>query len=103
MTLVSTFSILHQRELLINVSRHAKAHNIHLSIKRDYKKVRIEVKDDGIGFDVSQIDPHSSRTGGFGLFAIHERLKYLGGHFKIESAPDEGTHAVLIVPLRSHI
>ena len=91
------------RELLLNVSRHAKARNIHLSIKRDYKKVQIEVKDDGIGFDVSQIGSHSSRTSGFGLFAIHERLKYLGGHFKIESVPDEGTHAVLIVPLRSHI
>ena len=89
------------RELMINVSRHAKAHNFKLSIERDYKRVRIEVKDDGIGFDGSQIDAHSSKTSGFGLFTIHERLKYLGGHFKIESKPGNGTHAVLIAPLKS--
>lgn len=89
------------RELMINVSRHAKAHNITLSIQRDYKRVLIDVKDDGIGFDVSQIDPHSSKSSGFGLFTIHERLKYLGGHFKIDSAPGSGTHAVLIAPLKS--
>ncbi|MDQ7786601.1 MAG: PAS domain S-box protein [Thermodesulfovibrionales bacterium] len=89
------------RELMINASRHAKARNIYLSLQRDYKKVRIEVKDDGIGFDVSHIDPHSTRTSGFGLFTINERLKYLGGQFRVESKPGHGTRAVLIAPIKS--
>jgi len=89
------------RELMINVSRHAKARNIYLSLQRDYKRVRIEVKDDGIGFDVSHIDPHSTRTSGFGLFTINERLKYLGGQFRVESKPGHGTRAVLIAPIKS--
>jgi PAS domain S-box-containing protein len=89
------------RELMINVSRHAKARNIYLSLQRDYKRVRIEVKDDGIGFDVSNIDPHSSRTSGFGLFTIHERLQYLGGQFRVESKPGHGTRAVLSAPIKS--
>jgi len=88
------------RELLINVSRHAKAHNIKMSIQRDYKNMQIDVEDDGIGFDASHIDAHSSKTSGFGLFTIHERLKYLGGHFKIISKPGSGTRAALIVPLK---
>ncbi|MEW6586137.1 MAG: PAS domain S-box protein [Nitrospirota bacterium] len=89
------------RELLINASRHAKARNIYLSLQRDYNRVWIEVRDDGIGFDVSHIDPHSSRTSGFGLFTINERLKYLGGQFKVESKPGSGTRAVLIAPIKS--
>lgn len=88
------------RELLINVTRHAKARNVKVSVQRDYKNVQIDVKDDGIGFDTAQIDPHSTKTSGFGLFTIHERLKYLGGHFKVMSRPGYGTHATLIVPMK---
>ncbi|MFZ5907197.1 MAG: PAS domain S-box protein [Nitrospirota bacterium] len=89
------------RELMINVSRHAKARNIYLSLQRDYKRVRIEVKDDGIGFDISHINPDSTRTSGFGLFTINERLQYLGGQFRVESKPGHGTRALLIAPIKS--
>jgi PAS domain S-box-containing protein len=88
------------RELMINVTRHAKARNVKVSMQRDYKNVQIDVEDDGIGFDASHIDSHTSKSGGFGLFTIHERLKYLGGHFKIDSKTGFGTHATLTVPLK---
>jgi PAS domain S-box-containing protein len=88
------------RELMINVTRHAKARNVKVSMLRDYKNVQIDVEDDGIGFDASHIDSHTSKSGGFGLFTIHERLKYLGGHFKIDSKTGFGTHATLTVPLK---
>jgi signal transduction histidine kinase len=88
------------RELMINVTRHAKARNVKVSMQRDYKNVQIDVEDDGIGFDASHIDSHTSKSSGFGLFTIHERLKYLGGHFKINSKTGFGTHATLTVPLK---
>ncbi|MFZ3136396.1 MAG: PAS domain S-box protein [Thermodesulfovibrionales bacterium] len=88
------------RELMINVTRHAKARNVKVSMQRDYKNVQIDVEDDGIGFDASHIDSHTSKSSGFGLFTIHERLKYLGGHFKIDSKTGFGTHATLRVPLK---
>jgi PAS domain S-box-containing protein len=88
------------RELLINVSRHAKARNVKVSMQRDYKNVQIDIEDDGIGFDTSHIKADSSTSVGFGLFTIHERLKYLGGHFRIESKPGHGTHAILTIPLK---
>lgn len=88
------------RELMINVTRHAKARNVKVSLQRDYKNVQIDIEDDGIGFDASHIDSHTSKSGGFGLFTIHERLKYLGGHFKIDSKTGFGTHATLTVPLK---
>jgi PAS domain S-box-containing protein len=88
------------RELLINVSRHAKARNVKVNIQRDYKYMQIDVEDDGVGVDTSKIDPYANQAAGFGLFTIHERLKYLGGHFKFVSKPGFGTKATIIVPLK---
>jgi len=87
------------RELLINVAKHARARNVKVSVWRDYKHVLINVEDDGVGFDIQKIEPYTDKTGGFGLFSIHERLKYLGGDFKVESKPGHGTRFTLIVPL----
>ena len=88
------------RELLINVTKHAKARNVKVSIQRDYKHIQISVEDDGIGFDTSTIEAYKSKDGGFGLFSIHERLKYLGGHFKFASKSGYGTKSTLTVPLK---
>jgi PAS domain S-box-containing protein len=88
------------RELLINVTKHAKARNVKVSIQRDYKYIQISVEDDGIGFDTSKIEAYKSKDGGFGLFSIHERLKYLGGHFKFASKSGYGTKSTLTVPLK---
>jgi len=88
------------RELLINVTKHAKARNVKVSIQRDYKDIQISVEDDGIGFDTSKIESYKSKDGGFGLFSIHERLKYLGGHFKFASKSGYGTKSTLTVPLK---
>jgi len=98
-----TIILLYQavRELLINVTRHAKAKNARVSIERDYKHVHIQVEDDGIGFDTAKINPYQTKTSGFGLFSIHERLKFLGGEFKLTSKPGAGTRATLVVPMKS--
>jgi signal transduction histidine kinase len=85
---------------MINVARHAKARNVKISIQRDYKNMQIDVEDDGIGVDTTKIDPYAKATGSFGLFTIHERLKYLGGHFKFSSKPGLGTKGTIIVPLK---
>ena len=87
------------RELLINVAKHAEAHEADVSISRDGEKIRIEVSDDGIGCDNSEIDLHADIEGGFGLFSIRERLEPIGGQLKIESEPGNGTKVTLTAPL----
>ena len=87
------------RELLINVAKHAEAHEADVSISRDGEKIRIEVSDDGIGCDNSEIDLHADIEGGFGLFSIRERLEPIGGLLKIESEPGNGTKVTLTAPL----
>jgi PAS domain S-box-containing protein len=87
------------RELLINVAKHAQLNRATMSLRRmDGNKLQVEVKDDGKGFDLAQ-QFHHVESGHFGLFSVRERLEYLGGTFKLRSAPGKGTTATLIVPL----
>jgi len=88
------------RELLLNAVKHAQATNVQLSVKRVGGEVSVTVRDDGVGFDISEIGPHASRsTGGFGLFSIRERLSHLGGRLEISSEKGRGTAATLVAPL----
>lgn len=91
------------RELLINVVKHARAHSVRVSIQKDNSSIRIEVEDDGVGFDTSQIDfGRTPGKGGFGFFSIRERLNFLGGNFQVESEPGQGTRAILTAPLKQN-
>lgn len=89
------------RELFMNVVKHAHADNLMVSIERDYKNIRIQVQDDGRGFDISQLSSLKSEKDMFGLFSIYERLKYLGGQVQVESATGKGTCITLVAPLKS--
>jgi PAS domain S-box-containing protein len=87
------------RELLFNIVKHARAKNATVSIKRDNNAVCIDIADDGIGFDTAEVETAASGSRGFGLFSIQERLRPLGGTMEIQSEPDRGTRASLVVPL----
>jgi PAS domain S-box-containing protein len=81
------------RELLINVARHARTRQAHVRIWRDGERVRVEVRDHGLGFDPAEASK------GFGLVSVRERLRNLGGDLEIDSAPGEGTRVVAHAPL----
>lgn len=91
------------RELLANVAKHAQAHRVSVSLRRDGDKIRINVEDDGVGFDTLEIGSHMARTSGFGLFSIRERLSHLGGHIGINSRQGKGTRVNLVAPLKKII
>jgi len=88
------------RELLFNVVKHAQADSVKVSAWKCDGEVRINVEDDGIGFDTSQLTPQTYKTDGFGLFIISERLDYIGGYLEISSEPGRGTLVALTAPLR---
>ncbi|HEV8538891.1 MAG TPA: PAS domain S-box protein [Bacteroidota bacterium] len=89
------------RELLFNIVKHAQAHSAKVSIEATEPQISISVKDDGRGFDVAQMNNHTGRSGGFGLFNIRERVMHLGGCFAVNSEPGQGTKVVISVPLAS--
>jgi len=88
------------RELMINIVKHAQAHNARVTIRREGENVNIEVEDDGVGIQDIRRDPKLRSNGGFGLFSIRERLHYLGGQVQVDSGNGQGTRITLMVPLQ---
>ncbi|HET6527965.1 MAG TPA: response regulator, partial [Balneolaceae bacterium] len=86
------------RELLFNVVKHANSGEARVVLSFPDDHLKITVKDNGSGFDTSNINTDLSK-GGFGLFNIRERIDLLGGRTQIESVPGEGTIVSLLVPL----
>ncbi|HTP04146.1 MAG TPA: PAS domain S-box protein [Nitrospirota bacterium] len=84
------------RELLLNTVKHAQATRAEIFMTRTGDSMRVIVSDNGIGFDVASIT-HGEK--GFGLFAIRERMKRLGGHCDITSNSGLGTKITLDFPL----
>jgi len=83
------------QESLRNVERHARAQSARLSLTAAGGVLRLEVEDDGAGFDVAEAE---SRRPGMGLFSMRERIGLVDGAFQVESAPGEGTRVVASVP-----
>jgi signal transduction histidine kinase len=85
-------------ELLNNVVRHAHARTAVVRVRASDTSLRIEVEDDGRGYDQPRVTAVGT-TGGFGLFSIRERLAHLGGRLEVFSKVGRGTRAVIEAPL----
>ncbi len=89
------------RELLINIRKHANAKKVKISIERKKENIKIEVEDDGVGFDTSTLDSYCEKDVGFGLLNIRSRVEVVGGSFEIESHKKKGTKIILNVPINA--
>jgi len=87
------------RELLHNTVKYAQASKVTVTTGRAGNCVEVNVCDDGTGFDVNVIGPSVSKTGGYGLFNMKERLTYIGGELDIQSQPGQGSRFTIKVPL----
>ena len=92
-------TILYQlvRELLTNVVKHSRARNAHVLIDLEDGHFRVEVTDDGVGFDPGTLGAPTAE-GGFGLYSIRERLLAIDGTLGILSDPGTGTVVTAIMP-----
>lgn len=91
------------RELLLNAVKHSGVHNATVRcINPDTDWVRLEVRDEGQGFDPVALQVASTLDKGFGLVSIRERLLAFGGHLAIHAKPGAGAHFVMNFPLAFH-
>lgn len=82
-------------EALINVGRHARgARNVNVFIKHTGQSIRLEVRDDGSGFDVPAAIA-SKHVGG--LMSMQHRAEIVGGTFEVRSRPGEGTSVAITI------
>lgn len=87
------------REALGNIKKHAQAQRVWINLSVSDGRLSVTVRDDGIGFDATKIDPAKGREGSLGMINMHERAQMLGGKLFITSALGRGTTVVLSVPL----
>ena len=81
------------REAISNISKHAQATTSVIRLGMSDGRVRLDIEDDGVGFDLE------SRHGrGHGLDNIHTRALKLGAALDIVSAPGRGTRLTLTLP-----
>ena len=82
------------QEALSNVRQHSQVKSAEIEMTQSNGHVDITIRDNGIGFDKSQIAKNS-----FGLRGIHERARLFGGSASIDSRPGEGTTVHIQMPL----
>jgi len=90
------------RELLINSAKHARATRAEVACVCQDGFLRIEVLDDGQGFDRGDGTVPQPDVGKFGLFSIRARLAPLGGYMDIDSRIGAGTRVMISVPLAAN-
>ncbi len=83
------------QESLNNILKHSHAKKASIKLERDVHEVQLSISDDGCGFNP---DESSDNPKGLGLKNIAERVKILGGKFKMDSQPGKGTRVEVTVP-----
>ena len=85
------------KETVNNLAKHARASEAAVSIAIEKDRLKIEVQDNGRGFDPSA---ETDGYGGNGLPNMKKRAEGLGGKFEIESKENEGTIVRLEIPVK---
>lgn len=83
------------QEALTNVSRHAEATSVSVSLKRKDDWLVMQLKDNGVGIREEQVSGKQS----FGLIGMRERANIAGGQLQIKGIPGKGTTITLSIPL----
>lgn len=84
------------QEALTNISRHAQASEVTISLEKSGKWLTVEVSDNGRGIQI--LTPTGKSIG---LVSMAERARELGGSLEINSEQGNGTRLLLRVPLEN--
>ena len=87
------------RELLFNVTKHAKVTAASVQVQRVGDLIQIVVEDKGAGCATLGDEAHWNICASLGLFNIRERLDRIGGRFEIESIPERGSRFTVHAPV----
>jgi PAS domain S-box-containing protein len=86
------------QEAITNAVRHSSATQIDVDLGREDGTFRLQVRDDGKGFDAESVQ---TQTSGLGLLGMKERANLVGGRTRIRSSPGKGTAVDVTLPLTS--
>jgi len=87
------------QEALTNIVRHAQASEVWVTLKGTEVELRLEVRDNGRGFDVAAARTGATAGTSMGLLSMEERATLAGGRLALDSAPGQATRLSLALPL----
>ena len=85
------------QESLTNIRKHAGASTVTVSLEYLTDSVTLEVRDDGVGFDVNAEGPDRAQ-GGFGLLGMEQRARLIRANLNVRTQQGQGTTISVEVP-----
>lgn len=85
-------------EAFSNILRHARATQVTVRLAASRRRLTLEIRDDGVGFDPALVPSAPEAGGPQGLANLHRRAELLGAELEIRSAPGQGTALSLTMP-----
>jgi signal transduction histidine kinase/ligand-binding sensor domain-containing protein len=82
-------------QAIVNAVRHGSASDVHVTIAFSDRQVRIDVRDNGCGFNLTDVSGESNLH--FGIASMQERTREVGGQFSLHSEPGQGTTVTVLV------
>ena len=83
------------QEALWNAVKYSSSDRIYVQLTSDSEFVYLEIKDNGVGFDLNAKSPKK----GLGLASMRERVRLVGGTIKLQASPGAGVSIAVIVPV----
>ena len=85
------------QEAMQNAMKHSRATTITVGLTTSDREICLEIRDDGVGFDVES----AKLAAGLGLISMRERIHLIGGRCEIWSSPGQGTRITARAPIAS--
>jgi PAS domain S-box-containing protein len=82
------------QEGLSNACKHSQSDRVRLKLSQIEDRIRIEIRDWGSGFDL-----HHIKNNRYGLVGIRQRVRLLGGRYRIRSSSAKGTRITVELPI----
>jgi signal transduction histidine kinase len=79
------------QEFIRNSQKYSEATEVNIFISINKKEVELEIRDNGIGFDLESVN----KKKGVGLLSMRKRIKAIGGSFTYTTSPGNGVHLKL--------
>jgi signal transduction histidine kinase len=87
-------------EAVTNARKHAKAEHIWVSLHPFEKEMALlEIRDDGVGFDVASVNRTYDQRGSLGMVNLRERTELVNGVLNVQSSSGKGTRVQVYIPL----
>jgi signal transduction histidine kinase len=87
------------QEALLNARKHAQAQHMIVTMLFEGDTLRLTVKDDGRGFSPSELQVRPPEASSAGLQSMRARVQALGGEFRVQTGPDQGTNVEATIPI----